>query len=130
MPIVKIHVCSNDTHQHPFKFSISIKYLYLFTVLRYNKSIKTSQQDKIMTPIKRIHNEKVHNFACALDRLGWRKVCLTIGYPSGDKFQLARDALNRGQAESIVSDFLADAETLGQNHSGNPDIYDVLKSLN
>lgn len=82
-----------------------------------------------MTPTKKIHNEKVHSFAYALDRMGWTKVCLTISDAAADKFQLARDALNRGQADFIVSDFLADAETLGVAHSGNADIYKTLQNI-
>jgi len=82
-----------------------------------------------MKPIIQIHNEKVHAFAYAVDRLGWNKVCMAVGDAAASKLELARDALNRGQHDSIVAKFLADAETLGQNHSDNHDIYNVLKSL-
>lgn len=82
-----------------------------------------------MTPTKKIHNKKVHSFAHALDRMGWTKVCLAISYAAADKLQLARDSLNRGQADFIVSDFLAEAETLGMTHSGNADIYSTLQNI-
>lgn len=86
-----------------------------------------------MTPTKQRHNEKVHAFAYAIDRLGWNQVCMAVGDAAVSKLDLARDALNRGQHDSIVANFLADAQILGEKHcnieNDDVDIYDVLKSL-
>lgn len=83
-----------------------------------------------MTPTKQSHNEKVHSFAYAVDRLGWNRVCAAIGDASASKFEMARDALNRGQHDSIVATFLADAQLLGKTHCGDEtDIDQVLQNL-
>src|SRR3990172_1219180 len=71
------------------------------------------------------HAAKIATYAAAVERSGFRKVESMIGSFAAGKLELATDAHRRQQPDSIVADFLADAQsTVFDDH----DIYDVLRA--
>ncbi|MNF74859.1 hypothetical protein D3C85_693540 [compost metagenome] len=71
--------------------------------------------------------KKIAVYAKAVEKVGFNRVEAKIGSYAAGKFELAQDAFKRQQADYIVSDFLADAQST--INDDDYDICDVLKSL-
>ena len=72
------------------------------------------------------HAKKIAIYSQAVQRAGFAKVETMIGSKAAGKFELAADAHHRQQADSIVADFLADAQATVADDDF--DIYDVLRA--
>lgn len=85
-----------------------------------------------MNADRKRHERKIVEYKAAVSRVGFSLVESKIGEASANKFELASDAHSRHQHESIVADFLADAQDYGESFCGldsDQDIYCVLKSI-
>lgn len=88
-------------------------------------------QTKISDKIR--HAGKVLIYSKAVEKVGFARVEKVIGGATANKFELAKDAMQRRQPDSIVADFLSDAQTCGEIYcyigQDEIDIYEVLKSI-
>ncbi|HBO5514553.1 TPA: hypothetical protein L4559_003446 [Pseudomonas aeruginosa] len=78
-----------------------------------------------MNADRKRHAQKIATFTAAVERAGFAKVEALIGSQAAGKFELAADAHRRQQADYIVADFLADAQS--SVNDDDFDIYDVLR---
>ncbi|MGG2621603.1 hypothetical protein [Pseudomonas aeruginosa] len=79
-----------------------------------------------MNADRKRHAQKIATYIAAVERAGFAKVEAVIGSQAAGKFELASDAHRRQQADYIVADFLADAQS--SINDDDFDIYDVLRS--
>lgn len=70
--------------------------------------------------------QKIETYKAAVERAGFAKVESMIGSKAAGKFELAADAFRRQQADYIVADFLADAQSA--INESDYDVYDVLRA--
>lgn len=73
------------------------------------------------------HAKKIKIYTDAVDNVGFSNLEKAIGSLAAGKFELAADAHRRQQADYIVADFLADAQST--INDDDFDIYDILKSI-
>lgn len=79
-----------------------------------------------MNADRKRHAQKIATYTAAVERAGFAKVEAVIGSQAAGEFELAADAHRRQQADHIVADFLADAQS--SVNDDDFDIYDVLRS--
>lgn len=75
---------------------------------------------------------KINRFKSAIERAGTGLVQESLGRGAFSSFECAADALYRGQSETIVANFLADAQQRSEEFIGLQDdesVYDFLDSL-
>jgi hypothetical protein len=79
------------------------------------------------------HAKKISIYSAAVERVGFSKLESKLGGVAMNKFELAKDAHKRQQSDTIVADFLADAQQASEKELdiGYDEItvYDALKSF-
>lgn len=86
-----------------------------------------------MTTDAQRHANKIRKFEAAVERAGVDRVSDKIGRGAFSSFECARDAQTRRQGETIIANFLADAQQRCEEFCGlqapEEDVYGVLWSL-